>query len=83
MGASSLEFLSSDVSACCLHVADANALLITNVDTDIICTIGRWKLDVMLHYLHRQVEPIMRKYSRKILMGGQFILLPNQFFPMS
>ena len=82
LGASSLGFLSSDVSARCLRAAGANALLIANVDTDIIRMIGRWKSDVMLRYLHLQAEPIMRDYSRKMLMGGAFTLLPNQLVPM-
>ena len=82
LGASTLGFLSSDVSARCLRAAGANALLIANVDTDIIRMIGRWKSDVMLRYLHLQAEPIMREYSRKMLMGGSFTMLPNQLVPM-
>ena len=41
----SLGFLPGDVSARCLCVASANALICTGVDTDITRLLGRWRSD--------------------------------------
>ena len=77
----SLGFLSSDVSARCLRAAGANALLCGGVDTDIIRLLGRWRSDEMLRYLHTQAGPVLRDFSRKMLSGGAFTLIPNQHVP--
>jgi len=58
-----LSFMPCDVSARCLRAAGATALLLAQVDTDIIRLIGRWKSDEMLRYLHIQAYPLMRNYS--------------------
>lgn len=73
-----LGFLESDVSARCLRAAGANALLLANVDTDIIRLIGRWRSDEMLRYLHVQAAPLMSDYSRRMLNAGVYNLIPNQ-----
>ncbi|KAL3806886.1 hypothetical protein ACHAXA_000796 [Cyclostephanos tholiformis] len=54
-----LGFLPSDVSARCLRAAGATALLLAQVDPDIIHLIGRWHSDEMLRYLHVQAYPLM------------------------
>jgi hypothetical protein len=77
----SLGFNPSDVSARCLRAAGANALLCANVDTDVIRLLGRWRSDEMLRYLHLQAAPIMRNFSRDMLQGGTFTLIPNQLVP--
>ncbi len=77
-----LGFLSSDVSARCLRASGANALLNSNVDTDIISLIGRWRSDEMLRYLHVQNRELMKDYSRLMLSGGAYTLIPNQQVPM-
>ena len=77
-----LGFLPGDVSARCLRAAGANALLLANVDTDIIRLIGRWRSDEMLRYLHVQAAPLMADYSRRMLESGQYTLIPNQLVPM-
>jgi hypothetical protein len=59
------------------------ALLCAHVDTDIIRLLGRWRSDEMLRYLHVQAQPIMRDFSRRMLVGGSFTLLPNQDIPIS
>ena len=76
-----LGFLPSDVSARCLRAAGANALLCAQVDTDVIRLIGRWRSDEMLRYLHCQAHPVMRDFSRRMLTGGNYTLIPNQFVP--
>ena len=76
-------FLPSDVTARCLRAAGANALLCGGVDTDIIRLLGRWRSDEMLRYLHTQAGPVLRDFSRKMLQGGTFTLIPNQQVPIS
>ena len=73
-----LGFLPSDVSARCLRAAGAMALLLSDVDTNVIQLIGRWRSDAMLRYLHIQAAPLMRDYSRRMLSGGNFSMIPNQ-----
>ena len=77
----SLGFLPQDVTARCLRAAGANALLCAGVDTDIIRLLGRWRSDEMLRYLHTQAGPVLRDFSRKMLSGGNFTLVPNQAVP--
>ena len=72
-----LGFLPSDVTARSLRAAGANALLLADVDPNIIRLIGRWKSDEMLRYLHVQAAPLMEQYAKKILHGGVYTLLPN------
>jgi hypothetical protein len=75
-------FLPGDISARSLRAAGAMALLCAQVDTDVIRLLGRWRSDEMLRYLHVQAEPIMRDFSRRMLVGGSFTLLPNQTVPL-
>ena len=77
-----LGFLPFDVSARCLRAAGANALLLANVDSDVIRLIGRWRSDEMLRYLHVQAAPLMTNYSRRMLAAGQYTLIPNGSVPM-
>jgi hypothetical protein len=58
------------------------ALLCAQVDSDVIRLLGRWRSDEMLRYLHVQAEPVMRDFSRRMLLGGSFTLLPNQAVPI-
>ena len=78
----SLGFLPADVSARSLRAAGANPLLLSNVDPNIIRLIGRWKSDEMLRYLHVQAAPLMEDYSRRMITGGDYSLLPNQMVPL-
>jgi hypothetical protein len=79
----SLGFLPSDVSARYLHAAGATALFCcANVDSCHIPLLGRWhSADEMLRYLHLQAQPLMKDFSRKMLLGGAFTLIPNQLVP--
>ncbi len=76
-----LGFLPSDLSACCLRAAGAMALLLAQVDPDLIRLIGRWRSDKMLRYLHVQAYPLMKDYTRKMLSAGQYNLIPNHLVP--
>ncbi|EJK61127.1 hypothetical protein THAOC_18433 [Thalassiosira oceanica] len=55
----------------------SNALLLANVDTNVIRLIGRWRSDEMLRYLHVQAAPLMQDYARRMVAGGHYNLLPN------
>jgi hypothetical protein len=78
----SVGFLPQDISARSLRAAGAMALLCAHVDSDVIRLLGRWRSDEMLRYLHVQAEPVMRDFSRRMLSGGTFTLLPNQDVPI-
>jgi hypothetical protein len=74
-----LGFLASEVSARSLRAAGAMALLCAHVDTDTIRLLGRWRSDVMLRCLTAQAsQPVMRDFSRRMLEGADYLLLPNQ-----
>ena len=81
LGPSNLGFLVKDISARCLRAAGAMALLCAHVDSDLIRLLGRWRSDQMLRYLHVQAKPIMRTFTRDMLVGGNFILNPNSEVP--
>lgn len=76
-----LGFLPSDVSARCLRAAGATALLLANVDPDVIRLMGRWRSDEMLRYLHVQAYPLMKHYAQKMLSAGMYTLIPNHLVP--
>jgi hypothetical protein len=58
------------------------ALLCSDIDTNIIWLIGRWRSDEMLWYLHVQAEPLMREFASRMLHRGDFCLIPNQQVPL-
>ena len=75
-----LGFLPSEVSARSLRAAGATALLVANVDPDVIRLLGRWRSDEMLRYLHVSAEPVMRHFARQMLRA-EYTLAPHQFVP--
>ena len=79
----SLGFVEADVSARCLRAAGANALLLADVDGDIIRLIGRWRSDEMLRYLHTQAAPLMADYASRMLKAADYNMIPNQSVPMA
>ena len=74
-------FLPEDISARALRAGGAMALLCAQVDSDLIRLLGRWRSDEMLRYLHVQAQPVMRNFSRLMLQGGQFSLIPGPEVP--
>ena len=48
------------------------ALLCSEVDTNVIRLLGRWKSDSMMRYLHLQAQPLMRGFARRMLRGGEY-----------
>ena len=75
-----LGFLPSEVSARSLRAAGATALLVANVDPDVIRLLGRWRSDEMLRYLHLTAEPVMRSFARQMLQA-EYALVPHQLVP--
>jgi hypothetical protein len=72
------EAVTTEVSARCLRAAGTMALLLAQVDPDVIRLTGRWRSDEMLHYLHVQAYPLMRDYSHRMLL---YTLTPNHLVP--
>ena len=75
-------FTYKDVSARSLWAAGAISLLYSGVDNDIISLIGRWRSDEMLRYLHVQAEPVMRNFSKLMIIHGNYNLLPHNEVPI-
>ena len=76
----SLDFLSSEVSACSLRAASAMALLLAKVNSDILQILGRWRSDNMFRCLHLMAEHIMRHFAANML-NADFMLAPSQLMP--
>eukprot|EP00956_Cyclotella_meneghiniana_P042515 scaffold248519_cov58-Cyclotella_meneghiniana.AAC.1 len=70
------------LSARSLRASGATALLLGQVDSDVIPLIGRWHSDEMLRYLHVQAAPLMHDYSRRMLRSSDYSSIPNQTVPM-
>jgi hypothetical protein len=66
-----------DISARSLRSGGAMALLCTEVDTDKIRLLGRWRSDEMLRYLHIQAYPLTATLAQQMLLHGNFALIPN------
>ena len=71
-----LGFLPLGVLDWSLCAAGATALPITEVYTDIIRLLGRWRSDEMLCYLHSQAGPIMADYNLHMLQA-ECTLIPT------
>ena len=73
-------FLPIEVSARSPHAAGAMALLVANVDPDIMQIIGRWRSDEMFCYLHLTAESIMRHFA-PMMLNTDFTLTSSQLVP--
>ena len=56
------------------------ALLVANINQDIIQILGRWRSDKIFCYLHLTAEPIMQHFAAKML-NADFTLAPSQLVP--
>lgn len=56
------------------------ALLVANVDNDIIHILGRWRLHEMFWYLHLTAKPITKKIASRML-NADYSLVPSQLVP--
>ena len=77
-----LGFTHKYVLAESLWETGAMALLCSGVGTNIIILIGRWRSDKMLRYIHVQADPIMRNYSKLMIIHGNYNLLPHNAVPL-
>jgi hypothetical protein len=77
----SIGFLPNDITAKSLRAGGAMALLLAQVNTDIIHLIGCWHFDEMLCYLQLKAQPVMLNFARCMLQGGVYTLLPGQDVP--
>ena len=77
-----LGFTHHDVSARSLPEVGSMVLLCSGVDHDIISLIGRWRSDEMMRYLHVQAEPIMRNFSKLMIIHSNYNLLPHTDVPL-
>ncbi len=72
-----LGFPPSEVTAHLLHAARAMALLVANVDTNIIQLMGWWCSNKLLWYLHLTAEPITKTFASPML-HAYFSIIPSQ-----
>lgn len=77
-----LGILPGDISSRSLRAGGAQALLCAGVDYAKIQLIGRWKSDTALQYLHAAALPAMKDYATRMVAGGSFSVIPNQFIYM-
>ena len=75
-----LGFLSSEISARSLRAGGAMALLVSDVDTDMIRLLGRWRSDEMFRYLHLTADPITKDFAHRML-SADYTLVPGQLVP--
>ena len=73
-----LGFNAKDVSARSLRATGVMAFLCSRLDSNIINLVGICHRNEMIRYLHVQVEPLMRNFSRLMLTHGDYPLLPHQ-----
>ena len=76
-----LGLLPHHISARALRAGGAMALLCSQVDSDIIKLVGRWRSDEMLRYLHLQAYPLMMHLAPSMVRGGHFRMLSHQPLP--
>ena len=72
-----LGITTQDISARSLRASGAMALLCAHVDHDTIRLIGRWRSEEMLRYLHVQAQPVMHDFPRRMVLSGNYSLIPN------
>ena len=56
------------------------ALLVSNVDTDMIQLLGRWRSDEMFRYLHLTAEPITKDFAR-LMFSADYTITTGQLVP--
>ena len=70
-----LGFLPSDVSAQSLRAAGAMALLVAEINPDIIQVLGHWRSDKMFCYLHLSAEPMIKNFASRIIRADYTLAL--------
>lgn len=75
-----LGFLPDEISARSLRAGGAMALLVSDIDTDMIRLMGRWRSDEMFRYLHLTADPITKNFARRML-SADYTIAPGQLVP--
>mmetsp|Transcript_31242 Transcript_31242/g.57939 ORF Transcript_31242/g.57939 Transcript_31242/m.57939 type:complete len:340 (-) Transcript_31242:306-1325(-) len=73
----SLGFALRDISTRLMRAGGAMALLLSNVDTDRIKLLGRWRSDAMMRYLHTTACPLIQDFARSMVANGEYAQIPN------
>jgi len=55
----------------------AMALLLSNVYTDRIKLLGRWRSDAMMRYLHTTARPLMQHFATSMVANGEYAQIPG------
>ena len=76
-----LGFAPKDITARSLRAGGAMALLCGQVDTNLICIVGRWHSDAMFAYLHAQALPLIHNLARIMVQHGAYTLAAGAFAP--
>ena len=73
----SLGFSRGDISARSMRAGGAMALLLSNVDTDKIKLLGRWRSDAMMRYLHTTARPLVQGFAANMVSNGDYAQIPS------
>ena len=57
------------------------ALLCANVDKNVISLLVRWRSNEMMRYLHVQAQPVMKHFTKSMLLAGEFQMVLGQTVP--
>ena len=72
-----------EISARSLRAGGAMAMLMGDIDFDVIEMIGRWHGDSMMRYLHLQAQPVKKQMAKTMFNNGQYSFLPTDTVPMA
>ena len=73
----SLGFSRGDISARSMRAGGAMVLLLSNVDTDKIKLLGRWRSDAMMRYLHTTARPLVQGFAANMVNNGDYAQIPS------
>ena len=68
-------FTTEDVSARSMRASGDMALLMARVNTDTIRLVGRWRIDVMLRYLHTTAKTFTEGLASRMVQHGDYALI--------
>ena len=69
-------FTLEDISVRSMRAGGARALFITCVNTDTIHLVDRWRINVMLRYLHTTAQTFTEGLALRMVQHGDYALIP-------
>jgi hypothetical protein len=60
-----------------MRAGGAMVLLLSNVDTDKIKLLGRWRSDAMMRYLHTTARPLVQGFAANMVSNGDYVQIPS------